>query len=247
MGEITAAFDALFPGGDLVYLPEVDSTNSFIRRLPSERIRSGLSVVTDSQSEGRGRRGRGWSCPAGAGLLFSVVLSTPPVAADAVSLMTLAVYDTLGHLGLDPQIKWPNDVLLGGRKTAGILADIPGDLAPGCVIVGAGVNVLRAPDIPEATCIAQWTPAYPDRTGIFVGLLRSLARWQGRLAGDADAVFRAWEAALATVGKPVRAVSSSGVTIGEAIGVERSGALRILDADGREHALLAGDVSIRGD
>jgi BirA family biotin operon repressor/biotin-[acetyl-CoA-carboxylase] ligase len=151
------------------------------QRLLPEDAPEGAVAVADEQEQGRGRLGRVWVAPAGTSLLLSVVLR-PDVAPERLPTLTIvaaeAVCELLGGLGLDATVKEPNDVLVGGRKVAGVL----GEASEGRVVLGLGLNVSqRADELPErplfpATSLALELGAAPERAGLLVDLLAALER-----------------------------------------------------------------------
>ncbi len=214
----------------------------------------GLVILADEQTAGRGRRGRVWSSPPGAGLYFSLVLRPHRGVTDAgaLSLMTLCagvgVHEGVMHTsGLATVLKWPNDVMCGPRKLAGILAEGHAiGTADHAIVLGIGVNVCRSaypPDVAaRATSIENELGHVPDRATLLRGILASLSAWYARLAsGDADAILRAWrEAAPSALGS--RVAWADGERQGVTAGVDDSGALLVTTADGVER-IVAGELS----
>jgi BirA family biotin operon repressor/biotin-[acetyl-CoA-carboxylase] ligase len=125
----------------LRYFPTLDSTNTYAMRLPPGEAQEGLVIITDHQTAGRGRVGRGWEGFARQQLTFSVILM-PPFAANWLMMASaLAVSEaTTGVTGLAPAIKWPNDVLIGGKKVCGILIETSGEIA----VIGIGEALATA-------------------------------------------------------------------------------------------------------
>ena len=215
-------------------------------------------LVTDHQTAGRGRAGRTWETPAGEALTFSVLLR-PAVPADRLGWLPLlgglAVVQALGDLGLEAGLKWPNDVLvvdagdhLPGwgrhRKVAGVL----GDLGAGGVVLGIGLNVhQRVLPVPSATSLAlcDVDVERPALLGAVLAYLVALdERWRAA-DGDACAADLAAQCAAVclTLGAHVRVSRPGGdVLAGDASGLTDHGALRVVDAAGATHVVLAGDV-----
>jgi BirA family transcriptional regulator, biotin operon repressor / biotin---[acetyl-CoA-carboxylase] ligase len=227
--------------GDVRRLAETDSTNRFALDLARTGAPDGVVVVADHQRSGRGRLGRTWSAPPGASLLVSVLLR-PDLAPDDRHLVVVAAAvamadAVLATTGVVAGLKWPNDLLVGDRKLAGILAEAAGD----AIVVGIGVN-LDWPEIPPAldgiatACnLEGGRPTSPDEL-----LAAFLARYAKRL-GDLDGTRAAYEARLATVGRRVRVERPGADLVGTATGIDRSGRL-LVDACGTRHAVAAGDV-----
>jgi BirA family transcriptional regulator, biotin operon repressor / biotin---[acetyl-CoA-carboxylase] ligase len=165
-------------GHPYVFAEECPST----QRLLGDEHSEGAVALTEEQTEGRGRLGRSWLSPRGVSLLFSVLLE-PPVETARLPELTVvageACADAIGQVtGLEPEIKLPNDVLIGGRKTAGILAEA----RDGRVVLGIGVNVnVTAPDLPQgidppATSLLLETGSEVDRVELLVEILDRLER-----------------------------------------------------------------------
>ncbi|WP_125609884.1 biotin--[acetyl-CoA-carboxylase] ligase [Specibacter cremeus] len=237
-----------------------------------------LSVlVADSQIHGRGRLDRTWLAPAGAAMISSVLLRPGDgFAVDGYAWLSilagLALREAVtAETGLTPALKWPNDVLLGGRKAAGILAQLipaqlipaaPGHPAGAAVVVGCGVNVHQTREqlpVDTATSLVlegaagldrnTLLPAYLDR---LAGLYRAFVDVGGDamapLAGGASLHQRA-TAAMVTVGAAVRAELPAGAVLaGRAVGLDARGGLLLTDAAGVKHTVTVGDVvHLRGD
>ncbi len=234
------------------HVPVTGSTNADLAA-GSADLPSGAVLVTEEQVAGRGRAGRGWSCPAGAGLMFSVLLRAPEVRPDrrgwlGAALGVAVVGALRERAGLDTAgLKWPNDVLIGTAKCAGILGEVAGD----ALIVGCGINVtVGAAELPrpDATSLALSGARTLDRAVLLAAILDRfgglLDRWTAA-AGDADASgLRAeYTACCGTVGAVVRIELPGGAAVtGRAIAVDPSGALVVRDGSGVARAYSVGDV-----
>jgi BirA family transcriptional regulator, biotin operon repressor / biotin---[acetyl-CoA-carboxylase] ligase len=250
-----------FPGCSIRSFPEIDSTNSEAIRLYGAGAAAGTVVVADAQTLGRGRMGREWISPARAGLYLSVLLcSSRP--RDRWPLLTLAcgtaLARTVGNLasGAGVQragvsLKWPNDLLVSGRKAAGILLETcAGRGGAGAVVAGIGVNVARRavpPGLEDAAAALEETCGPVPRRLLAVGILRELRReWDLFDRGDEGAVLANWlEWAPMAAGAAVWVVRDGVRREAVTRGVTGSGALRVEYLDGSQDALLAADVSIR--
>ena len=230
---------------------ETASTNADVLAAAAAGAPEGLVVVAEHQSAGRGRAGRSWSAPPRSGLMFSVLLR-PPVATrphwGSLPLLTgVALVQALRRTaGVDAVLKWPNDVLVGERKLAGILAESSGD----AVVVGIGLNVsLRADELPvaHATSLLLEAAVCTDRDPLLRAVLRAIDSWYARWAGQAGdpetcGLLAAYRPVCATLGRDV-AVHLPGdrVARGAAVDVDSSGRLVVDGPDGRT-AFAAGDV-----
>ncbi|GIJ25962.1 biotin--[acetyl-CoA-carboxylase] ligase [Micromonospora qiuiae] len=245
------------PWSRLELRTETGSTNADVAAAAQAGEPEGLVVVAERQTAGRGRRGRAWQSPPRAGIATSVLLRPGQAVPDrgwlpAASvrygwlplLAGVALVEAVTRLAeLEAALKWPNDLLIGGSKCAGILAEAvpgptPGD--PPAVVLGIGLNVtLRADELPEyptglpATSLHLAGATATDRDPLLRALLRSLADWYARwraAGGDATAsgLRDAYLAVCATVGREVRALLPDGTTL--------TGTATTIDQDG--HLLL---------
>ncbi|HTR96460.1 MAG TPA: biotin--[acetyl-CoA-carboxylase] ligase [Candidatus Acidoferrales bacterium] len=213
---------------------------------------SGLAVVADEQTRGRGRDGRTWTHAPGRSLALSVALDAAPLGAHAALAPLaagVALAASLEPLGVSPRLKWPNDVLLGGRKLAGVLCEarrLPG--RGDALVVGAGVNVAqREGDFPPELAasavslrLAGVEAAIEDVAAAYLGALEA---WLDRLAcGEGSALLEAWRARAAHLGARVVVRGAAGALEGVAEDLDADGALVLRRDDGARVRVLAGDV-----
>src|SRR6478672_1175677 len=237
------------PGLAVEVVEATPSTNAVVGERARAGAPDGLVVVTEHQTSGRGRLDRTWETPPRAALTFSVLLR-PAVGPEQwpwLPLLTgLAVAGALRDAGIEAGVKWPNDVLLGDLKTAGILVERVETPAGPAAVVGIGLNVSTTAEelpVPTATSLAVATGTSPDRTGLLLAMLARLRRehdaWQ---AGGSEALRSAYVAACVTIGRDVRVDLPAGETLtGRASGVDPGGRLVVQGAGG-ETAVGAGDV-----
>jgi BirA family biotin operon repressor/biotin-[acetyl-CoA-carboxylase] ligase len=244
-------------GQRMHWLDSASSTNDIAARLADLGAEEGTTVVAEGQTSGRGRMGRVWFSPPGAGLYVSVVLRPGPSDArpprDPAALLTLAAGVALAEAvqtstGLAVEIKWPNDLLVGRRKLAGILAEAAaqgGHLH--FIILGFGVNLRPAPYPPElahrVTSIEAELNRPAERGVILAEILSALAaRYADLQQGRFDAILGAWRQRAASLrGSLVEWDSPAGARRGRAEGIDADGAL-LVRADGRTERLIAGEV-----
>lgn len=230
----------------------LESTNDEACRLASDGAAEGTVVWAHRQRAGRGRRGRQWQSPAG-NLYFSAILrpAAPPAVAAQLSLVAaVAMADTLVNLlpdGTRVEQKWPNDVLVEGKKIAGILLESSGTAADRVdwVVIGCGLNIAVAPDdtaLP-ATCLSAEGGTSADRKPVLMTLLDSLHRWRVEwdTAGIAP-VRKAWLARARGLGQEITVRLSTHEFKGQFLDMDDSGALIVRLPDGSEKAVTAGDV-----
>jgi len=234
----------------IVRCGRVDSTQAIVFALAADGAPDRTVVVAESQAAGRGRRGRVWQDEPGASLLTSILLRPrlAPAQLPTLSLTAgVAVAEALASAaGLTARLKWPNDVLVEGRKLAGILLESRLSSAPAasaCVVaLGIGINVAQRAFPPElaehATSVRLAGGGDLDRDVLLVALLEALDRWRARLESEGFAPVRTrWRSLADTLG---RTVSVDGVT-GVAVDVDDDGAL-LVDEGGRRRRVVAGDV-----
>jgi BirA family biotin operon repressor/biotin-[acetyl-CoA-carboxylase] ligase len=226
--------------------PTLPSTMDAALALAHQGARHGVVVVADEQTAGRGRRGATWQSPPGAGLYFSFIAR--PRNAAAISLITLAagvaVRDGIAlSTGLAADLKWPNDLMVGRRKLAGILAEGAGIGSPGAaVIIGVGVNLQPAaypPDVAaRATSIEGELARAIDREEVLHAILTALSDRLAALERNPGDILQAWRAASPNAnGTRVEWDGKHGTTAG----IDDSGALLVTTAAGMER-IIAGEL-----
>lgn len=252
MGRCGGTGSNLPPGHrwDPLLLAETASTNDVAREQARKGARSGFVVAAARQTSGRGRLGRSWESPPNRGLYVSIVLRPDLPVAEAgqlTILSSLAAADAVETVaGVRPQIKWPNDLVLNGRKLAGLLIETEraGDRLTFAVI-GIGLNVRHeAEDFsPEvrglATSLYLATGRTYRRADVLVALLQALER---RLQQPFAEAREAWAASSLTLGQRVTLTTARGRKFGQALGLDESGALLIRNDTGEIEAITAGDM-----
>lgn len=234
----------------IIWYPEIASTNDVAAQLAERGAAEFTVVAADAQTAGRGRHGRVWASPAGAGLYVSIVLRPPAYVSP---LLTLAAGVALSEgivaaTGLDTHVKWPNDVYVNDRKLAGILAEA-GSSAGGVphVVIGCGINVTPAaypPDVAmRATSIEIELGRPVDRGLVLAECLAALAARYADLNGRRSAdVLRAWRGRAArTFGRRIEWDGSDAVRVGIAEDVDDTGALLVRTDSGVER-LISGEI-----
>jgi len=237
----------------IIYRESIGSTNDLAKQLAAEGAPEGTLVLAEEQTVGRGRRGRAWRSPAGANLLFTVLLR-PAVRPDRVFALTmilvLAAMEALKRLtGLATRIKWPNDLYAGRKKLAGILTEFSvrgRDVE--WVVLGLGLNVSWYPEAlsAQATSILEETGTLLSRNRLLVETLREFeGSYREILAGNIDPFHEKWNEACFVLGKEVVIDSEKERLAGKAVRIERSGTLLIETDEGDIRRVVAGDVSLR--
>lgn len=237
---------------DLDHLSECDSTNSELLRRASAGAPAGLVLVCDTQSAGRGRRGKRWISSPESSLTFSLLWRLPAQCAPSgLSLVVgLALAEALDSLaGCRSSLKWPNDIWLEGRKLGGILIEA----VPGCdtlsLVIGIGLNLRLDPawnaGVNQAITALDAAGCNASRETVLAAILERLASMLDRFAEEGFSGFRnAWQARNALSGLLVDLISEHEKLSGICAGVSEDGAL-ILEVAGERKLINAGDVSLR--
>ena len=245
------------PLGELLYFDTLGSTNDEALAWAAQGAPSLSLVVADEQTSGRGREGKKWFTPPGSALAFSLLLRPTSEEADHIARLVgwtaLAVADVMGSYSLPASIKWPNDVLISGRKVAGILVEsVWNGEAVDSSVIGIGLNVSRQAVPPQemlafpATSIeeALGDSAVPPRELILHDILRSLIDWRPRLTKDE--LITDWEARLAFRGQRVEVIQRDKDRLqGTLVGLAQDGSLLLEDPNSKRITVRFGDVRLR--
>jgi len=241
---------------------EIESTNRYLLAAAPPSLGSLRVCIAEYQTAGRGRRGRRWSTPLGAGLCISVAWQFAAAPAE-LSALTLAVGVVVRRVlarvaRVDIALKWPNDLVWDERKLGGILLELTAEGQGGChVVAGIGINVaLPAALSPllsdwprgavDLTTACAHRGAPPPRAAVAIGLIEELTELFASYAETGFHSYRDdWRAADYLRGRAVKLDEAAGEVTGTALGVEADGALLIETAPGARRRIIAGDVSVR--
>ena len=238
-------------GTTIIYVEECDSTNVLLKSRAEMNEAEGTVIVANSQSAGRGRRGRMWLAQPGQALLFSVLLRPPlpPRELFGLTLMAgVAAVEALSSLGFEATVKWPNDILLTGKKVCGILAEVNGEIDhTNYVVLGIGLNVTGHPNADEYQCTdLSEHNSPPSRAQLLAALLQSLEEnYALFLQGKLPFILDKWRAFSDTLGRSVTAITPRGTHTGLAKDINNEGALVLELQSGDELIVTAGEVSVR--
>ena len=240
-------------GKKVIHLDTTDSTNSYAASILVAGIDEGTVVIAEEQTAGRGRSGRVWSSEKGKNLTFSIILKpkVPPASIGVISLYAaLGVAEAVRDLtGMSAHCKWPNDVLIAGRKLCGILSDTSiegGSLTSVVVGIGLNVNQTEFPSEiqPAPTSLRLAAGRTFDRIKVLSSVLDRLEQRYSDLQSQRfDAIIRAWESMATMMGSEIRIAMHNGVLAGVASGIAEDGGL-IVRTNGTDRKVLAGDVTI---
>lgn len=255
--ELESRMETKWAGRQIVYLKTVNSTNNYAKKLAENGGVHGTLVVADAQTEGKGRRGRGWVTPKGAAIAMSLILR-PQLIPSHASMLTLVAGMAVavairGVTGLEAQIKWPNDVVINGKKLTGILTELSAEMdAINYVVTGIGINVnikempLEVRDIATSLQIQLGKPL--DRGAIICEVMKAFEEYYQKFmeAGDMYLLTEEYERILANKNKQVKVLEPGNEYTGIARGINSQGELLVEREDGTVAAVYAGEVSVRG-
>ena len=250
--KILTGLDTTWAGCEIVYFEETDSTNRQARLLAMDGAKHGTLVIADTQSAGRGRRGRGWISPAGEGIFMSLIVrpDVPPSQVAKMSLtLALAVAKAIERVtGLDARIKWPNDIVIGGRKICGLLLEMDATAKKvNSIVAGVGINVHQRIFDEEIAHTASSLDLLAGKHVSRSELVRTfLEEFEQAMALADTQMMDAYRAQSATIGQRVQVIALDGTYTGTAQGITQSGSLLVEDELGTVREVLAADVSVRG-
>jgi BirA family transcriptional regulator, biotin operon repressor / biotin---[acetyl-CoA-carboxylase] ligase len=243
-------------GRDIRVFQETTSTNDIVEKLARDGVKEGIVVFAESQTSGRGRLGRKWISPERKGLWFSVLLR-PDLRPQETTQLTVASAIALrraiqSQTGLSPEIKWPNDISIRGKKVAGILTELSAEVdRVKHIVLGIGVDVnLGAGELPAelrktATSLKMETGETISRAELAVTILQALDEDYTRIgAGRFAAVADEWEGHCATIGKNVTVQIGERKIRGCAESLDDDGALIVRTEHGRLERIIGGDVTL---
>jgi BirA family transcriptional regulator, biotin operon repressor / biotin---[acetyl-CoA-carboxylase] ligase len=243
-------------GRDIRVFEETTSTNDVVERLARDGVKEGVVVFAESQTKGRGRLGRKWISPARQGLWFSILLR-PQLRPTSVTQLTIAAATALfravySQTGVKPEIKWPNDILIDGKKVAGILTELSAEPDKvKYIILGVGVDVnLSATDFPPelrkiATSLRVEAGQKINRAELAVKILQELDKdYQRVCSGQFESVANEWEEHCSTIGHNVTINIGDRKIQGCAESLDTDGALLIRTQHGHLERIIGGDVTL---
>lgn len=242
----------------LKYFDVIDSTNLECKRIADAgQFYDGTLIVADRQDAGRGRRGRTWECPAGINIAMSLLLK-PDIAPDTASMLTIVMAMAVANAvkkvsALDVKIKWPNDIIINGRKFCGILTEMSLEMDYiHYVIIGVGINVNQL-EFPEeikdiATSVKLQKGESVSRAKIVANVMAEFERLYEQFLADGDlsALMEEYNQYLVSFAKEVRVLDPKGEFCGISEGINSVGELLVRKEDGNLANVYAGEVSVRG-
>lgn len=255
--EILAHLNTKWLGRSICYEDLIDSSNNLAKTLANKGCDNGLLVVAEEQGAGKGRLSRGWISPHAKGLWFSVVLKPPfmPQEASKCTLMAaVAVVKAVNKIaGVNAAIKWPNDILLNGKKLVGILTEMNAEFGHiNYVVIGTGINTNTTPDDypdevkPLAVCVADAATEPFTRVELLCDILQNMEElYETACSEGFKPVLEEWKKYSCTLGQEVKVIAPDMTYFGTAVDIDEEGLLMVRREDGSVEKVVAGDVSIR--
>jgi BirA family biotin operon repressor/biotin-[acetyl-CoA-carboxylase] ligase len=255
--ELASSINTVWAGKNLLYFDEVDSTNNVIKKEAEAGAPHGTLAVADYQSGGRGRRGRVWKSPHGVGIWMSL-LTRPKLSPAAAPMMTLPAALAVANgireaTGLVTQIKWPNDVVVHGKKVCGILTEMSAELeAINYIVTGIGINVNTEAfpeDIAATATSLRLETGHPVKRSPIVGSIMKAYEeaYAGFMEhGDMTSLLDTYNGMLANRNNGVRVLAPEHEYTGTALGIDEKGSLLVRKEDGAIAHVISGEVSVRG-
>lgn len=255
--EIKSRLDTQWAGSRVYYYETLDSTNICAKRLAEQGAPNGTLILADRQTAGRGRLGRSWETDVGTSVAMTVIVrpKLPPTKASMLTLvMGMAVASALNALfGLNCKIKWPNDVVVNGRKICGILTEMSAEINRiNYLVIGSGINA-NMEDFPHelkdrAVSLRMLLGKRVNRAEIICACMKWLETYYDAFqrTEDMSGLMEEYNRMLVSLGREVCVLETGGAFQGDCLGVNREGELLVRRADGTVVPVYAGEVSVRG-
>lgn len=254
--EILPLLTTKYIGRNFIHFDEVDSTNVQCRRACSNNPIEGMVVAAEEQTSGKGRLGRSWISPKGTGIWMSIVLKpniSPMVAPRATLIGAAAVYTALKDMGISVGIKWPNDIVINGKKICGILTEMNAEIERvNYVIMGIGINV-NMESFPDelkekATSLKNELGNEVDRKKLVANILNNFEVFyeEFKNTGDISRVIEICKEGSLLINKEVRVINGNNEVICTVIDIDDEGELIVKHKDGTIKRVISGEVSVRG-
>lgn len=255
--ELESRMDTRWAGREVVYFYETDSTNNDAKKLAEEGAKEGTLVAADFQGKGKGRRGRTWVTPHKEAIAMSIIVR-PQIRPEKASMMTLVIGMAAAraiqkNTGLDAKIKWPNDVVVNGKKVSGTLTEMSMEMEGiHYVVIGTGINANVA-GFPEelrdiATSLMLETGKKVDRAAVICDTMKYFEEYYEKFMKTQDMTLLAedYSSLLVNMNCQVRVLEPENEFEGVARGIDELGQLLVETQDGAVKKIYAGEVSVRG-
>ena len=240
---------------EILCFRKVFSTNSIAKFLANHSAEDGTVLISEIQTKARGRSGKKWESPEG-GIWMSLILrpQVPPARIGLITLATgVAIAKSIQSLGLDPKIKWPNDVLIHGDKISGVLTEVNATFNEiDWIVVGIGIDSnLKLEDFPEeiragTTTLTEELPTEIDENELIAIFLNEFEKvYKLYKDGEIEAILKDWRDLSDTIGKYVNITQTGGkITQGYVVGINNEGSLIIEKQDGTLEKIISGELRI---
>lgn len=255
--ELSYDLQTTFMGKEMCTYKSLGSTNQEAKKLALEGLDNGAVIIADEQTAGKGRRGRTWVSPAGTGIWMSILLR-PDIQPQNASMLTivagLAVCEVIREFtGLKAEIKWPNDIVLGGKKICGLLTEMNSEIDYiNFIVVGIGINV-NVESFPEelghiATSLLLEGGQSYSRKMLVKRILERFERYYLEFLKTEDlrSIIESYNSHCVNIDRQVRVISKHKELQGIVKEVTPKGELIVVDDEGTEHVIMSGEVSVRG-
>lgn len=246
-------------GRNIQYFDQIDSTNLHAKRAAEEGFEDGTVILADEQLRGKGRLGRTWASPKGKGIWMTIMLKPKINTTEAAKITLLAACSVCKAIedicGVSPKIKWPNDLILNGKKVCGILTEMGAELDEiNYLIVGIGINVnLNQEEFPEelqtiATSIKAAKGSIVSRKDLAAAIINYFECYYNAFtaSGSLKDFIQEYREKSAVLGKTIRVISSGTELQGNAVDISDEGQLLVQLENGIIKEIISGEVSIRG-
>lgn len=255
--EIDSLVDTKWAGKNVIYYDETDSTNNRAKEAGNNKEPHGTLFVADMQMAGKGRRGRVWKSPSGSSIYMTILLypDIPPVKAPQLTLiMAIAVAEGIREVtGLETKIKWPNDIVVNGKKICGILTEMSTEIDYiNHVVIGIGINV-NMESFPEdiaktATSLRIEAGKEFRRFELIAAIMEHFEKAYEAVceAGSLEPIMEDYNRLLVNCGRRVRVLEPEHEYDALALGIDKTGELQVECEDGSRKSVFAGEVSVRG-
>ena len=255
--EIESLMETKWAGSNVVYYDEIDSTNNRAKEAGDNKAPHGTLFVADMQVAGKGRRGRVWQSPAGSSIYMTILLypEISPLKAPQLTLvMAIAVAEGIKAVtGLDTKIKWPNDIVVNGRKICGILTEMSTEIDYiNHVVIGAGINV-NQDEFPEdirktASSLKMELGQQVKRSELIAAIMKSFEKDYEIFiqTEDLSGLQELYNSMLVNLDRDVKVLEPGNEYEAHALGINKTGELIVRTPEGEEKDIYAGEVSVRG-
>lgn len=255
--EIESLVDTKWAGKEVVYYDEIDSTNNRAKEAGDKKAAHGTLFVADKQVAGKGRRGRVWESPSGSSIYMTILLypEVAPIKAPQLTLvMAIAVAEGIQAVtGLETKIKWPNDIVVNGKKICGILTEMSTEIDYiNHVVIGVGINV-NQDTFPEdikstATSLKLEAGKSVQRSELIAAVMKSFENCYETFmkTEDLSGLQELYNSMLVNKDREVKVLEPGNEYKAHALGINQTGELIVRTPDGEEKEIYAGEVSVRG-